>query len=187
MTNPKTPATPQAVPTTATKPKLRRRARTPKRPKALTLGGMIPRRKPKSLFTGAAGPPGAASGPAASPAPASPPPAGSVPIPGPLIAQMTQMSLQITLKPKTVNHKRKSLQSVLDGAMRPCKQILLTSQTAIWARCELVLRARLTANRLATQGAANRLVRRFKLWKSGGVLTRPTHAILDLLRLNLRP
>ena len=99
MTTPKTPATPQAVPTTATKPKLRRRARTPKRPKALTLGGMIPRRKPKSLFTGAAGPPRAPSGPATSPSPASPPPAGSVPIPGPLIAQMTQMSPHMDFAP----------------------------------------------------------------------------------------
>ena len=100
MTTPKTPATPQALPpTTATKPKLRRRARTPKRPKALTLGGMIPRRKPKSLFTGAAGPPRAPSGPATSPSPASPPPAGSVPIPGPLIAQMTQMSPHMDFAP----------------------------------------------------------------------------------------
>lgn len=29
-------------------------------------------------------------------------------------------SLQITLKPKTVNHKRKSIQSVLDDVMSPC-------------------------------------------------------------------
>ena len=100
MTTPKIPATPQAPPdTTATKPKLRRRARPPKRPKVLTLGGMIPRRKPKSLFTGAAAAPRAASGPATSPSPASPPPAGSVPIPGPLIAQMTQMSPHMDFAP----------------------------------------------------------------------------------------
>lgn len=30
--------------------------------------------------------------------------------------------LQITLKPKTVNHKRKSIQSVLDGVMSPCNE-----------------------------------------------------------------
>ena len=47
-----------------------------------------------------------------------------------------------------------------------------------------MLRAQLSANRLATQGAANHLVRQFKLWKSGGVLTRPTQVILGHMRLN---
>ena len=30
--------------------------------------------------------------------------------------------LQITLMPKTVNHKRKSIQSVLDSVMSPCNE-----------------------------------------------------------------